>query len=619
MAITVTDNRVEIDSADSTTGWDSPVGGEPVTSFTVEPSPKESSAHNGIQVSNTEAELLHTHSSTDLSSGVLFYACSFAHGIMETAVNYGVSAVLGDGTNTNAYQVGGADIAVFRHSAGSSVNYQCLLIDSGNLPTGKALQGTFGSFDNTAVTEFGVNYITTVKSVGGVENCFVDKILYGNGGLTIAGTDSAAGFLDDLAVLDQATTSGGSYGGCRSLGAGVYGVQIKIILGDAGTGSDTLSIVDQTFKLENFSGIGVDKLGIIIQGNATGTQAFTFTNSVLFSPAGSGAFITATDVNVESLDITGCLIQNFDQGLAFSADATNAPGHDISNNTFLGCSQINSGKTAFTDNTIDSTIDANGGFIIDANTDISAVSGLTFNSDGTGHAIYITSPGSYTLTDFIFTGFSAVQDENTDSVIYNNSGGLATVTISGGSGSVTYRNGTSASTTIIAGAVDVTVKAVDSTGAAIENARVHLKASAGPLPFSDSVTITRSGTTATVSHTAHGMVNNDKITFRGITDKTEDNATQIISNVTVNAYDYTTTNAGSTSYSGTITGTFVALEGLTDVSGLITTTRVFGADQPIIGWTRKSTSSPYYKQGILAGSISSSNGYNSTAVMVDDE
>ena len=38
--------------------------------------------------------------------------------------------------------------------------------------------------------------------------------------------------------------------------------------------------------------------------------------------------------------------------------------------------------------------------------------------------------------------------------------------------------------------------------------------------FIENVTITRSGTTATVSHTAHGMASNDKILLRGITDKT---------------------------------------------------------------------------------------------------
>ncbi|MFV2016397.1 MAG: hypothetical protein ACC656_13280, partial [Candidatus Heimdallarchaeota archaeon] len=239
MAITVTDNRTIADAADSTTGWSSPVGGNNPQQYTADPVPKELSAHNGVTASNTETELLFTlGSSVDMSAGTLVYIWALAQGIMLTKASYGISQVIGDGTNTNAYQVGGSDAAVFRHNSGSGVNYQCLVIDTAALPTGKALRGTLGSLIKTAITELGVNFFTSVKAVGGVENCWVDKVLYGNGGLTIIGTDSASYFLDDLAILDAAGISGGSYGGCRSLGGGIYGVQIKLLLGDTGAGID---------------------------------------------------------------------------------------------------------------------------------------------------------------------------------------------------------------------------------------------------------------------------------------------------------------------------------------------------------------------------------------------
>jgi len=471
MAITVTDNRTLIDAGDAVTGWSSPVGGNAPTSYTVDPTPKELSAHNGVVVSNAESELLFTlGASVDLSAGVLFYIWALPQGIMDSTANYGMAAVVGDGTNTNAYQIGGKDAAVFRHDSGSAVNYQCICIDTGSFPaTGKALRGTFGSLTLTALTEFGVDFTTTLKSVGGVENCFVDKALYGNGGLTITGTDTGAYFLEDLAALDEASTSGGSYGGCRRLGGGIYGVQIKLLLGDTGTGSDTLSIVDQTLKIENFSGVGTDKFGITIQGNATGTQTIAFTGSVLFCPAGTGAFITATDVNIDSFDVTGCFIQNFDQGISLSADATNAPNHDISDNTFIGCSQINIGKTAFKDNTINSTTDANGGMIIDSNTSLTNVSGLSFVSDGTGHAIYITATGTYTFTSFTYSGYGA--GGTTDATIYNNSGGLVTIDVSGGD-TPTVRNGASAST-VVNNTVTLSVEVQDKNGTAIEDALVY--------------------------------------------------------------------------------------------------------------------------------------------------
>ncbi len=619
MAITVTDNRVIADTADTTTGWSSPVGGNAPTQYTSAPDPKELTAHNGVQVSNTESELLFTMGTgVDMSAGTLVYIWGLAQGIMNTKALYGVASVIGDGTNTNAYQVGGSDAAVFRHGSGSGVNYQCLLIDTGSFPTGKALRGTLGSLVTTAITELGVNFFTLVKAVGGTENCWVDKVLYGNGGLTITVTDTASGFLDDLSVLDAAGTSGGSYGGCRALGGGVYGVQIKLLLGDAvGTGSDTLSVVSQTLKFENFAGIGTDKLGIIIQGNATGTQTIAFTDSTLFSPIGSGAFLTATDINVESFDMTGCLIQNFDQGINLSADATNAPNHDISLNNFVGCSQINSGATAFVNNTINSTTDLNGGWIIDANTSMASVSGLDFISDGTGHAIYITATGSYTFTDFTYSGYGATA--STDAVIYNNSGGAVTVTVSGGD-TPTYRNGTSASTTIVSGAVTLTVTASQSDGTAIENARVMLKASdgTGAFPFEEVVTITNSGTTATVAHTAHGMATNDYAAFDRASLAANNGVFQITV-VDVDSYTYTMGSTPGTNPTGTIISTFVALYGLSDINGQVTTSRVYSVAQPVIGWTRKSTTTPFYKEGILTGSVSTTLGYISTAVMISDE
>jgi hypothetical protein len=153
-----------------------------------------------------------------------------------------------------------------------------------------------------------------------------------------------------------------------------------------------------------------------------------------------------SDANIDIFTLDGCLVKNFDQGLTFSTDLTNAPNHAIIDSNIVGSAQVNSGKVPFSNTTINSTTDANGGWIIDSNTDVSVVSGITFISDGTGHAIYITATGTFSITDFNFSGYGA--DDTTDAVIYNNSGGAVTLNITGGSGSITVRNGAGASTTI---------------------------------------------------------------------------------------------------------------------------------------------------------------------------
>lgn len=62
----------------------------------------------------------------------------------------------------------------------------------------------------------------------------------------------------------------------------------------------------------------------------------------------------------------------------------------------------------------------------------------------------------------------------------------------------------------------------------------------------------------------------------------------------------------------------VVLEGLTNASGVATTSFNYLADTDVYGWVRKSTSSPLYKEAPVSGTITSG-GFSSTALMVPDE
>ncbi|MEM7505539.1 MAG: hypothetical protein AAF415_02245 [Pseudomonadota bacterium] len=60
------------------------------------------------------------------------------------------------------------------------------------------------------------------------------------------------------------------------------------------------------------------------------------------------------------------------------------------------------------------------------------------------------------------------------------------------------------------------------------------------------------------------------------------------------------------------------LSGLSDVNGEISTTMSVAGTQPVRGRARKSAGAQAFKQGVLGGSISSSTGYDQTAVMVEE-
>jgi hypothetical protein len=75
----------------------------------------------------------------------------------------------------------------------------------------------------------------------------------------------------------------------------------------------------------------------------------------------------------------------------------------------------------------------------------SIFTGCSFTGGG-GHAIRITTAGTYSFVGNIFTGFGA--DGSNGAAILNDSGGLVTINISGGGSTPTYKNGASASTVI---------------------------------------------------------------------------------------------------------------------------------------------------------------------------
>ena len=455
MTVTVTDNRTDPTNgqADATTGWTGSISPSLVTS---NPNPVELTGSLGQVVSTTTEDLELGITSRDMSAGELVYVWVLPNGIMDTEVNGGQAVMVSDGTDRIGYHIGGSDKASFRHNS-ASVGWQCMLLDTGSLPANfTARAGSEASLTLTAITAIGSMFTTLAKSVGGAVNCFTDIIRIGNGGLTITGggIGTEGNFLE-IATEDASDVSLKAYGICHELASNTFGLQGALTFGDSvGTGSVDFKDANVTVIFED-RGIGTDKYSIKIEGNATGTTDFQLGVKVgtvggsngcnLNCPVGVGAAFDASDVNVEIVLLYGGQFTNYDQLFKFSADATNGPNHEIFDYSFIGCAQIDPGKVQFKNNTISNTVDANGGILLDAD-GVGAWSDLNFVSDGTGHAIYITATGSYTFNTFLYTGYGA--DATTDAVVYNNSGGAVTITVSGGD-TPTVLNGAGASTTVI--------------------------------------------------------------------------------------------------------------------------------------------------------------------------
>lgn len=75
---------------------------------------------------------------------------------------------------------------------------------------------------------------------------------------------------------------------------------------------------------------------------------------------------------------------------------------------------------------------------------------------------------------------------------------------------------------------------------------------------------------------------------------------------------------GARVYIRRVSDSSVIINGLTDVSGTISLSYNYTGIDSVIGWARKSTTSPYYKQSIISGDINAS-GFSTTVSMVLDE
>jgi hypothetical protein len=120
---------------------------------------------------------------------------------------------------------------------------------------------------------------------------------------------------------------------------------------------------------------------------------------------------------------------------------------EITSSAFRRCNYIVQNGATFDACTFNSSPSAIA-FLAD---DISLISNSDFISDGTGHAIELTTDhagNSYTFDGNTFTAYTSANGSTGNEAIYNNSGGAVTINLTNTNSIPSYRNGTNASTTV---------------------------------------------------------------------------------------------------------------------------------------------------------------------------
>ena len=523
----------------------------------------------------------------------------------------GVRVRLGSGTSDyDVYVLAGSDSPLAVMASYRPVGGLLVFPVSANEATAYSDSGkSSGSPVLTAVDYFGAVFAFTTSSAKN-ENCGLDAIDIGSG-LYLVGGDGADpdGVYQDFVDEDEGTTSN-RWGYARVAdGGGILAFgEWRIGTDDDTTSTATvfndsqavITWLDGMFEA-GFSRIVADlgdagttiTDGCLHIGAGNTTDVDTRPDYIFQGTSGTGLFngqlrnfrnVTLTSAaSIEDADVECALLTQATAEIKDSIIRTNAL-------TSVACLQ-------------DPTFGTSSG-----------LHDVTFIQTGAGHAIEIDSAGTYTLTNISFSGYGA---NTTDSAAIDVTASSGTVTINWSGGTEpTFK--TAGATVIIQNSVNVSVTALDGT-TAVEGARVHLLAAAGgPLAHELSTTITRSGSTATATATAHGLTAGQLVLIRGA-DQEEYNGIKTVDAVpTANTFEFTVSGTPTTPATGTIDSTGFIINDLTNASGLAENAGwPFSSNQPVRGVVRKGSASPTFQPASLLGTITSA-GLSITAPMISD-
>jgi hypothetical protein len=475
--------------------------------------------------------------------------------------------------------------------------------------------GSIGGLDEAAVTDIGA-YIS-IGNVGGAgDNFIIDEITHGTSGLLWSG---AGGAFSDFVSYETTNVQGvlvESYDAALCFARLTIGDSTATTFTDEGF---TVTFPDQGLVADTWMGVTAD-----LQNAST---AVTLSNGALVSGRPTDANPKRPDLIVsgtagtfdgDTLVLNGlrtvelnsaCTLTNSVVINSGVVDATTAgtTGPDLSG-TLIGDSIVAADASALIWNVNENP-----------NT---KTQGMTFVKGANNHHAVefgTSSPTNITLTGITATGFAAGNNLNASTFYIKRTLGTVFLNISGGTGNFSYKSD-GAAVIISIDPVTILVDVSDETGAALQNARVLMEAgdATGDLPFEESVTITNSGTVATVTHTSHGLSNGDKVAIRGA-NEIEYNGVFTISAATTNTYQYSMSADPGGNATGAPESTGVIIEGLTNASGEISASKNFSVDQPIRGFIRKSTTPPLYKSFQLSGSVDSDNGLTVSVRMQRDD
>lgn len=459
-------------------------------------------------------------------------------------------------------------------------------------------QGTStGTYDTTNHNTIRITVDNSASgNIRSVENHYIDAMYYGDGRI-IGGTTTSDQLFKESNDLD---ISGDTYDCCTlEFGGEIFSQTDVELTATAGNSHGETIVFRANANTDNAHTLLI-----------SGTIDFINTNV----KAETGATVAVDATAATSFDMTG-------GSITLGASIGFKSGQVIAAVVFTSCGEIDTNGATFSRCIINSTTEAiTGSLLVNTQTEGELCTDLQFNTFGTNYAVYVAAA----VTTFDMDNWVFDDPNNTTNVAVHWLGTSGTLTINALNGTNLVTAGCTAETggtvevVVAPVTIEITVKDI-STGSTIQNARVLVVVADGAnLPYNTSVTVTSSGTTATVTHTAHGLSSLENVHITGANEGSYNGAFSIT--VTdANTYTYVMNASATSPATGTILSTVALINGLTDVSGKISDTRSIGAAQAIEGRVRSSSGAPYYKTSPITGTISTTIGLAITSQLIKDE
>jgi hypothetical protein len=425
MTVTITNNMTKPSEGqcDSVTGWTSSSTDTVYTSLF-----RESTGCIGMGASASNEHAYFTIASTDFATRTLFGW--MLNGSPGTTANVGFGLVLGDGTDIIAYAVGGSD------NYGHFVNgWSGFRLDGANRPaTTRVIAGAVANLNINAITQIGIAMNYSITAFGKIDNIFYDAIRYisnGSAALTIAGGSTGArGTFAEIVTDDASTADGKAHGIFRVLttGSKAYEMTFGVEFGDSGTASTYFEDTDFQLIIVG-TNMSAGNMDVDLLANGTGTNVFNLTDGVIVNVG------TVSNWNLSAtMDEMKLTRMSFTDMGTFTFPTQSANNRFLLDSTFNNCGQVYP-STCDMDNIIfNGTTNANGALKLDESVNnASNMSALTFNSDGTGHAIYMlpvgAGPFTYNFDNWQFTGYASSDGTTGNEVILVDNANDANITI----------------------------------------------------------------------------------------------------------------------------------------------------------------------------------------------